>query len=142
MHSANSLNPILIIEDNPVDLDLTARALATRNITNAIQVARDGEEALSYLGRWEKGETPPAFILLDLNMPKINGLEVLEKFKTHPKFKTIPVVILTTSSESSDLRSAYLLGANSYIVKPVDFGQFMEIAGHIELYWRVLNKTA
>ncbi len=142
MHSANSLNPILIIEDNPVDLDLTARALATRNITNKIQVARDGEEALLYLDRWEKGETPPAFILLDLNMPKINGLEVLEKFKSHPKFKTIPVVILTTSAESSDLRSAYSLGANSYIVKPVDFGQFMEIAGHIELYWRVLNKTA
>jgi CheY-like chemotaxis protein len=142
MHSANSLNTILIIEDNPVDLDLTARALATRNITNKIQVARDGEEALLYLDRWEKGETPPAFILLDLNMPKINGLEVLEKFKSHPKFKTIPIVILTTSAESSDLRSAYSLGANSYIVKPVDFGQFMEIAGHIELYWRVLNKTA
>ncbi len=136
----NRINPILLVEDNPLDLDLTLRAFATRNLTNPIQTARDGEEALKYIEKWENGEPIPIVILLDLNMPKISGLEVLKEIKTHPKYKTIPIVILTTSSESSDIKTAYQLGANSYIVKPVDFEKFIEVAGHIELYWRVLNK--
>jgi CheY-like chemotaxis protein len=141
MESDNN-NPILLVEDNPVDLDLTLRAFAARKITNEILVARDGEEALKYIEHWENGEPVPVVILLDLNMPKVNGLEVLEKIKSHPRFKTIPIVILTTSSESKDLKSAYLLGANSYIIKPVDFEKFIDVARHIDLYWRVYNKPA
>jgi len=133
-------NPILLVEDNPIDLDLTLRAFAAKKISNPIQIARDGEEALNYLKGWEKGELKPVVILLDLKLPKINGLEVLKKIKSHPNFKTIPIVILTTSSESSDLQAAYKSGANSYIVKPVDFEKFIEVANHIDLYWRVFNK--
>lgn len=139
MHTDNSINPILLVEDNPLDIDLTLRAFATKNLTNPIQVARDGEEALQYMEQWEQGEPLPIVILLDLNMPKVSGLDVLKEIKSHPEFKMIPVVILTTSSESSDVKAAYQLGANSYIVKPVDFEKFIEVAGQIELYWRVLN---
>lgn len=138
----NSNLPILVVEDNPIDLELTLRAFSRKKLTNPIQVARDGEEALKFVERWEQGELTPVVILLDLNMPKVNGLEVLEKLKSHPEFKTIPVVILTTSSESNDLQRAYKLGANSYIVKPVDFEKFLEVAEVIELYWRVINKPA
>lgn len=133
-------NPILIVEDNPVDLDLTLRAFSSRKLTNPIQVARDGEEALAFIQRWEEGEPLPVVILLDLNLPKVNGLEVLQILKSHPDFKTIPVVILTTSSESSDMKSAYQLGVNSYIIKPVDFEKFIDMAKQIELYWNVINK--
>lgn len=135
-------NPILLIEDNPIDLDLTLRAFASRKITNKIEIARDGEEALAFLPLWDKGAPKPAVILLDLNLPKINGLEVLKILKNHPEYKTIPVVILTTSSQSSDMETAYLLGVNSYIVKPVSFEKFMEVATQIDLYWCVLNKLA
>jgi CheY-like chemotaxis protein len=141
MLSDKSKNPILIVEDNPVDLDLTMRAFAARKIPNKIQVARDGEEALEFITRWENGDPVPVIILLDLNMPRVNGFEVLEKLKSHPEFKIIPVIVLTTSAETSDIKTAYLLGANSYIVKPVDFGRFLEVAGHLEIYWRILNKT-
>jgi CheY-like chemotaxis protein len=141
MLSENTNNPILLVEDNPIDLDLSLRAFAAKKLTNPIQVARDGEEALKYMEKWEKGEPWPVVILLDLNLPKINGLEVLQKFKSHPDFKSIPVVILTTSSDSSDLKKAYLSGANSYIVKPVNFEKFLDVAGHIDLYWTVINKA-
>lgn len=142
MAAANQNNPILLVEDNPVDLDLTIRAFALQNLINPILVARDGEEALAYLLRWENGEPLPVVILLDLKMPKVSGLEVLQIIKAHPTLKTIPVVILTTSEESADVKTAYELGANSYIVKPVDFDKFIEVAKNIELYWNVLNKPA
>lgn len=132
--------PILLVEDNPVDLDLTIRALKSQKLDNTILTARDGEEALAFIEKWENGEPRPAVILLDLKMPKINGLEVLKVLKNHPQFKSIPVVVLTTSSESSDVREAYQLGANSYIVKPVDFEKFLDVAKQIDLYWRVLNR--
>jgi CheY-like chemotaxis protein len=141
MQSENIEKPILLVEDNPVDLDLTLRAFAAKNISNPIEVARDGEEALKYFERWKNGEPTPIVILLDLKMPKINGLEVLKKLKSHPEFKTIPVVILTTSSESSDLQTAYQLGVNSYIVKPVSFEKFLDVVDHIDLYWRLINKA-
>jgi len=131
--------PILLVEDNPMDLDLTLRAFSTQKLTNPIQIARDGEEALAFIPRWEQGEIRPVVILLDLNLPKVNGLEVLQIIKSHPDFKTIPVVILTTSAESADVETAYQLGANSYIVKPVDFEKFIEVAKNIELYWTILN---
>ena len=125
-----------------MDLDLTLRAFSSQKLTNPILIARDGEEALDYIPRWENGEIKPVVILLDLNLPKVNGLEVLKILKTHPDLKTIPIVILTTSAESSDVETAYHLGANSYIVKPVDFDKFIDVAKNIELYWTVLNNPA
>lgn len=133
-------HPILLVEDNPVDVDLTIRAFKKRNLINPIQVARDGEEALEFIKNWDAGELKPIVILLDLKLPKINGIEVLRKIKTHPEYKTIPIVILTTSSEDSDIKSAYELGANSYILKPVNFTNFSEVAAQIEVYWSVINK--
>jgi len=139
MLTINQKSPILLVEDNPLDLDLTLRAFALQKLTNPIQVARDGEEALAFMQKWENGDPRPIVILLDINLPKVNGLEVLQVIKAHPDFKTIPVVILTTSAESSDVKTAYALGANSYIVKPVDFEKFIDVAKQIELYWSVLN---
>lgn len=132
--------PILLVEDNPIDLDLTLRAFSARKLTNPIQIARDGEEALAFIEKWENGDIVPVVILLDLKLPKVNGLEVLEVIKKHPTFKTIPVVVLTTSSESNDVKTSYELGANSYIIKPVDFDKFIEVAKQIELYWSILNR--
>jgi len=131
--------PILLVEDNPMDIDLTRRAFTRRKLANPIQVARDGEEALAYLPRWEAGELLPAVILLDLKLPKVDGLEVLRQLKAHAQFRAIPVVILTTSSEDRDIQTAYQLGANSYIVKPVNFEKFAQVAEQIEVYWCVLN---
>ena len=134
--------PILLIEDNPMDVDLTRRAFAKRRLVNPFEVLRDGEEALTYLGRWEGGNTPlPVVILLDLKLPKVDGLEVLRQMKAHPRFYAVPIVILTTSAEDSDMQTAYQLGVNSYIIKPVDFDKFIEVAEQIELYWTVLNKS-
>lgn len=133
--------PILLVEDNPVDLDLTLRAFAKRKLTNPVLVARDGEQALSWIPRWESGEALPTLILLDLKLPRVDGLEVLRQFKAHPIFRAIPVVILTTSSEDADMQKAYSLGANSYILKPVNFDKFIEVAAQVELYWRLLNKV-
>ena len=138
--TTNNYPPILLVEDNPVDVDLTLRAFARRKLVNEVLVARDGEEALSWLPRWEAGEPTPAVILLDLNMPRVDGLTVLKTLKTHPEFKNIPVVVLTTSKEDRDISKAYELGVNSYIVKPVDFDNFMEVAQQIELYWCVYNE--
>ncbi len=135
----DSVRPILIVEDRPIDLDLTKRALDQRHISNPIQEARDGEEALAYFERWDAGEMLPVFILLDLRLPKINGLEVLAKLKSHPKYSRIPVIVLTTSAEDSDINEAYKLGCNSYIVKPVEFEKFMKVATQIEVYWCALN---
>jgi CheY-like chemotaxis protein len=134
--------PILIVEDNPFDLDLTLRAFSYQNLSNPIQVARDGEEALGYIEKWDQGASCPVVILLDLKMPRLNGLEVLQVLKSHSKYKTIPVIILTTSHESKDITTAYELGANSFIVKPVEFEKFIDVARQIDLYWRVLNKQA
>lgn len=134
------LNPIFLVEDNPVDIDLTIRAFKHRKLTNPIQIARDGEEATEWISNWSKGEPLPVVILLDLKLPKVDGLDVLRTLKTHKILKTIPVVVLTTSSDDLDIKTAYDLGANSYIVKPVDFDKFIEVAAQIELYWNVLNK--
>lgn len=140
MNNLNHNQPILLVEDNPLDLDLTLRAFKSQKLENPILIARDGEEALAFVEKWEKGEPRPVVILLDLKMPKVSGLEVLKVLKSHPEYKTIPVVVLTTSSESKDVKTAYQLGANSYIVKPVDFEKFLDVAKQIDLYWRVLNK--
>lgn len=137
----NLIKPILLVEDNPMDVDLTKRAFARRHLTNPIHVARDGEEALAWVPRWEAGELTPAVILLDLKLPKVDGLEVLKQIKIHEISRAIPVVVLTSSSEDADIKKAYQLGVNSYIIKPVEFEKFMEVAQQIELYWTVLNKS-
>ena len=132
--------PILLVEDNPMDVDLTRRAFAKRNISNPLEVARDGEEALDWVARFVEGEPLPVVILLDLKLPRVPGLDVLREVKRHPQLAAVPVVVLTTSREDEDVKTAYQLGANSYIVKPVEFDKFMEVATQIDLYWCVLNQ--
>jgi CheY-like chemotaxis protein len=131
--------PILLVDDNPMDVELTQLAFRKSKLTNPIEVARDGEEALAWIPRWEAGEPTPVVILLDINMPRVNGLEVLQALRAHPVSRLLPVVVLTTSSTSHDIDAAYRHGANSYIVKPVDFDKFRTVAGQIELFWTVLN---
>lgn len=135
-------NAILLVEDNPVDLELTLRAFARKQPACAIEVARDGEEALAFVPRWESGHPLPAVILLDIKLPRVGGLEVLRQLKGHVRFRRIPVVMLTSSSDATDLSSAYDLGVNSYIVKPVSFSKFVEVAEQIELYWCLLNEVS
>ena len=137
---------ILLVEDNPNDEELTLYALRKNNITNQIQVVRDGAEALEYIfctGAFADRQIndPPKVVLLDLKLPKVDGLEVLERIKTDARTRTIPVVVLTSSQEERDIVESYQLGVNSYIVKPVDFEQFNEAVRHIGLYWMLLNKT-
>lgn len=134
-------NPILLVEDNPVDVDLTLRAFKSRKLINPILVARNGDEAIDFIEKWDAGEPAPVVILLDLKLPKVDGLEVLKTIKSHKKYALIPIVILTSSSDDTDIKTAYTLGANSYIVKPVNFDKFLEVAMQIELYWNVLNQT-
>ena len=131
--------PILLVEDNPMDIDMNKRAFARRKVANPIEVAIDGDEALAWLPRWEAGAPLPVIILLDLKLPKVDGLEVLRQLKSHPQFHTIPVVVLTSSNEDRDIQTAYKLGTNSYITKPVDFDKFLDVAGHIEIYWLAVN---
>lgn len=138
----NSYPPIFLVEDNPLDVDLTLRAFRRRKLGNPILVARDGEEALTWVPRWESGETQPAVILLDLKLPKVDGLAVLRTLKAHAELRRIPVVVLTTSREDRDIQTAYDLGANSYIVKPIGFDNFMDVAQQVELYWCVLNELS
>jgi len=136
---------ILLVEDNPDDVALTLRALKKNNIANEVIMAKDGVEALEYLfgeGAYA-GRDPtrvPAVILLDLKLPKIDGLEVLERLRNDDRTKLAPVVILTSSKEEQDLVRSYKLGANSYIRKPVDFIQFSEAVRQLGLYWLVLNE--
>jgi two-component system, response regulator len=135
---------ILIVEDTPEDLDLTLRSLRKAKITNHIQVARDGEEALEFIfceGPFaeRKIEDGPKVILLDLKLPKIDGLEVLQRIKSDPRTRSIPVVVLTSSREQNDVVESYNLGVNSYIVKPVNFEQFSEAVQKLGLYWLLIN---
>ncbi len=134
---------ILLVEDNADDEMLCLRALKKNNITNEIVVARDGAEALDYLFV-EEGETTelPHLVLLDLRLPKINGLQVLERLRAHPRTELLPIVILTTSIEERDLVESYKLGVNSYIRKPVDFAEFTEVVRQLGLYWLLLNRNA
>jgi CheY-like chemotaxis protein len=134
------ISPILLVEDNPMDVDLTRRALRRHRLASELIVARDGEEAVKLIERWEQGELVPVLVLLDLKLPRLSGLEVLARLKGHAAFAAIPVVVLTTSRDDGDVKRAYQLGANSYIVKPVDFDKFVEVAAQIELYWTVLNE--
>lgn len=134
--------PILLVEDNPDDEALALRAFQKSNMSNEIVVARDGEEALDYLfndnqsDEWEM----PAVVLLDLKLPKIDGLEVLRRIRDNPETKRLPVVILTSSKHEEDLIEGYNLGANSYVRKPVDFNEFVSAVGQLGMYWLLLNE--
>ena len=136
---------IMLVEDNPDDEELTVRALKQNNLINDIVVTHDGAEALEYLfgtGKYAGRDTNvlPEVVLLDLKLPKIDGLEVLRRLRADERTRLLPVVILTSSKEESDLMNGYKLGANSYIRKPVDFVQFTEAVKHLKLYWLVLNE--
>ncbi|MEX2115746.1 MAG: response regulator [Bacteroidota bacterium] len=136
---------ILIVEDNPHDIELTMRALHQRKLANSLTVARDGAEALEFVfgtGKFSGRDLshPPKVILLDLKLPKVDGLEVLRTIKGDKRTKTIPVVILTSSQEERDIVESYRLGVNSYIVKPVDFDKFVTAVADTGLYWLLLNK--
>jgi two-component system response regulator len=137
---------ILLVEDNPDDVTLTLRALKKNNILNEVVVAQDGVEALDYLfgtGKYNGRDTNvmPQVVLLDLKMPRLDGLEALHRIRNDERTKLLPVVILTTSSEDRDRIESYRLGANSYIRKPVDFNQFAECVQQLGLYWLVLNEA-
>lgn len=131
---------ILLVEDNPVDIDLTLRAFRKRRLVNPVEVARDGEEALAWLARWEAGAPLPLVVLLDLKLPRVDGLEVLRRLRASDVSRHLPVVVLTSSNVESDIRSAYDCGASSYVIKPVSFEKFLDVAAQIERYWRVLNE--
>ena len=138
---------ILLVEDNPSDVELTRRALHKSHISNQMIVAEDGQEALDYLfggdplTNTNKNELP-ALILLDLKLPKVDGLQVLRQIRANERTSRVPVVILTTSNEEQDITQSYDLGANSYIRKPVDFKQFVDVIQYLGLYWLVMNETA
>jgi two-component system response regulator len=136
---------ILLVEDNPDDELLTLRALKTNNITNRVVVARDGVEALDYLfgtgayaGR--DGRESPAVVLLDLKLPKLDGLEVLQRIRADERTKLLPVVILTSSKEEQDVINGYRFGCNSYVLKPVDFDEFIQASRQLGLYWLLVNQ--
>lgn len=130
---------ILLIEDNPDDEALTLRSLKKNNIANPVKVARDGKEAVDYL--FDAGNVVPVLVLLDLKLPKIPGLDVLQRMRADARLRLVPVVILTSSKEDSDLIAGYTLGCNSYIRKPVDFDQFNAAIQTLGLYWLVLNEA-
>lgn len=147
MNTSDKDRVILLVEDNPRDEELTLRALKKSNVLNPVVVARDGVEALGYLfARGAHAERPPTalpqIILLDLKLPKLDGLEVLRTLRLDQRTKLLPVVILTSSVEEQDLVRSYSLGANSYVRKPVDFVQFSEAVRQLGLYWLVLNEVA
>jgi two-component system response regulator len=136
---------ILLVEDNPQDAELTIRSLKKQKLVNNIFTAKDGADALDFVfcrGPYTGQKTPSALkvILLDLKLPKVNGLEVLKTIKTDKRMKSIPVVIVTSSREDPDIKTAYDLGANSYVVKPVDFEAFSEAMSNIGLYWLLINQ--
>ncbi|MCZ7646035.1 MAG: response regulator [Planctomycetota bacterium] len=137
---------ILLVEDNPDDEALTLRAFKKHSICNEVQVVRDGQEALDYLFReaahaGRDSSEMPTVVLLDLNLPKLDGLEVLKRLRADARTKLLPVIILTSSKEEQDVLRGYGLGANSYIRKPVDFQQFLDAVGQLGLYWLLLNES-
>lgn len=137
---------VLLVEDDPNDAELTLRALRKNNLANMVFVVRDGEEALDYIfatGKYSgQGiNIPPKVIFLDLKLPKVSGLEVLRKIKSDERTKSIPVVVVTSSQESKDVRECYRLGVNSYIQKPIEFENFVKAISEVGLYWLVINKT-
>ncbi len=140
----NKLGRILLVEDDPKDVELTLTALEEYNLANEVVVARDGEEALEYLyarGKFKtRSSDNPAVMLLDLKLPKVDGLEVLKQIKSEEKLSMIPVVVLTSSKEEKDMVASYRLGVNAYVVKPVDFHEFVNAIKELGVFWAVINE--
>jgi two-component system, response regulator len=137
---AQTMIDILLVEDNPTHAEMTVRVLRKHNIANRIEVARDGAEAVDFLfTNHTDADGGPKLVLLDLKLPKLDGIEVLRRIKSDERTRTIPVVMLTSSEEEQDLRTCYALGVNSYVVKPVDFGQFTDAVRTLGLYWVLIN---
>jgi DNA-binding response OmpR family regulator len=140
----SSLGRILMVEDDPKDVELTLTALEEYNLANEVVVARDGEQALDYLycrGSFEtRSSGNPAVLLLDLKLPKVDGLEVLQKIKSDEKLHMIPVVVLTSSHEEKDMVASYKLGVNAYVVKPVDFHEFVNAIRELGIFWAIINE--
>jgi CheY-like chemotaxis protein len=136
------VRPILLVEDNPMDIDLTVQAFEEHGVGNPIVVCRDGEEALQYMDAHSSAADlqVPILVLLDLRLPRVDGLEVLRGARDRPVWNQVPIVVLTTSRENGDIVAAYELGVNSYIVKPVDFLAFAELAKTIKIYWLLTNE--
>lgn len=143
----NTLFEIIVVEDSPYDAEMIVDALRLKGLAKKIKVLEDGSLVLDYIfskGRFKNNESKPnpKLILLDLKMPKVNGIEALKQLKSNPETQHIPVVVLTSSKEAIDIKTAYTFGANSYIVKPVDFEGFEEAVGEIGLYWLLFNELA
>ncbi len=140
----NEINrPIMMVEDNPMDVDLMLQALQEHKLSNPFIICRDGEEALNFMNAHNSAEDPqiPLIMLLDLRLPKVDGIEVLRHARQDPVWKQVPVIILTTSQQNTDIESAYQMGANSYIVKPVDFVKFTDVVKTIKVYWLLTNRS-
>ena len=137
---------ILLVEDNPEDAELTIRAITKRKLANQLHLVEDGAEALDFIFcrgayAYRDFETPPKVILLDLKLPKVSGLEVLRELKRDERTRSIPVVVVTSSREDPDIKAAYALGVNSYVVKPVNFDAFVDAMSQLGLYWLLVNET-
>jgi CheY-like chemotaxis protein len=144
MESVNKLGRILMVEDDPKDVELTLTALEEYNLANEVVVTRDGEQALDYLycrGEYKmRSSGNPAVMLLDLKLPKVDGLEVLKQIKSDVELRIIPVVVLTSSKEEKDMVASYKLGVNAYVVKPVDFHEFVNAIKELGIFWAVINE--
>ncbi len=141
-HRGVRARPILVVEDNPMDLDFMLQAFEEHGVVNPVQVCRDGEEALRFIGNHQALDDPdlPLLVLLDLRLPKVDGIEVLRQARQDPVWKKVPFVVVTTSRENSDISRAYDLGVNSYIVKPVVFAAFADVVKQIKIYWLLTNE--
>ena len=133
---------VLLVEDNPMDIDFMLQAFDEHGVLNPVRVCRDGDEAMQYIEAHQSADDPelPLLVLLDLRLPKVDGIDVLREARRHPVWKQVPIVVITTSRENSDISEAYELGVNSYIVKPVNFDAFTEVVKHIKLYWLLTNE--
>lgn len=138
----SNLRPILVVEDNDMDLDFCLQAFEEHAIANPVIACRDGEEAMQFIEAHPASDDPqlPLLVLLDLRLPKVDGIEVLQHARQHPVWKQVPFIILTTSRENSDIGASYQIGVNSYIVKPVDFASFADVVKHIKMYWILTNE--
>jgi two-component system, response regulator len=141
--AGQTVRPILVVEDNPMDLDFLQQAFEENNVANPLRVCRDGEEAVRFIEAHATCDDPdlPLLVLLDLRLPKVDGIEVLRQAREHTVWKQVPFVVVTTSRENHDISRAYELGVNSYIVKPVDFAAFAEVVKNIKIYWLLTNES-
>ena len=142
LNHTSLLRPLLVVEDNDMDLDFCLQAFTEHSVANPVFACRDGEEAIQFIDAHATATDPqlPLLVLLDLRLPKVDGIEVLRHARQHPEWKQVPFIILTTSRENTDISSAYQLGVNSYIVKPVNFTAFAEVVKRIKVYWILTNE--